>query len=84
MRRPQGYAVLSAPERIVECDTFTCGHCQHIIHIPPRSNPEDLGGLCKVCMRLICPACLPKGCMPFEEKLKKMEARGRALRSYGL
>lgn len=32
MRRPQGYATISDPDRpVVEMDTVTCGHCQQII-----------------------------------------------------
>jgi hypothetical protein len=65
-----------------EADTFTCHHCQKITHIAVRANPEDIGGLCKLCMGLICPHCLGKGCTPWEKEMEKMEARQDALRSY--
>lgn len=88
MRKPQGYAVLSDPgsdRAIGECDTFTCGHCQRIVHVPARASPESLGGLCKRCMQLICPKCTGTGiCDPFEEKLKRVEAQSAARRSYGI
>ena len=100
MRNPGGYAVLTGPvdQRVEfdgfrceqvsagaqEIDTFTCFHCGRVIHVKPKMDAADLGGLCKLCMKLICPACLGNGCSPLEKKLEQMEARGRALRSYGL
>jgi hypothetical protein len=63
--------------------TFTCGHCNNLNVVKVKCRPEDLGGLCKVCMKLICPGCYKTGmCDPFEEKLKRSEERGIALRSY--
>lgn len=98
MRKPGGYAVLVGPaidqERseafqgqgeVAECDTFSCGHCGFIVHVPLRAAPENLGGLCKTCMKLICPNCVNKGiCTPLEKRIEMMEARGIARRSYGL
>lgn len=87
-RRPQGYGVVTDPDMDVpdsEHDTFTCGHCQHLVIVPARCSPEKLGGLCKRCDQLICPRCVDKGiCDPWEEQMKRMEARATALRSYGL
>ena len=100
MRRPQGYATVVSPVRSVayfdgsrrevvpegmfECDTFTCGHCPRVTHVMPKMDPADLGGLCKVCAKLICSRCVGKGCDPFEKKLERSEARDRARRSYGI
>ena len=85
MRNPGGYAVFIMPgEAPAECDTFTCGHCNSIVHVKPKCDPSEVGGLCKVCMKMICPACLSKGCTPFEKKLEEMESREIARRSYGL
>ncbi len=68
-----------------EADTFTCGHCQHIVHVPVRADPASMGGLCKTCMRLICPKCVDKRtCTPWEKAFEEMEARQDALRSYDL
>lgn len=86
MRSPGGYAVWTRDDgRTVEMDSMTCGHCQFVTFIPAGADPADLGGLCKVCMRLICARCTAKGsCTPFEQALEKSEARGRFLRSAGL
>ncbi len=63
-----------------EMATFTCGHCQAIRHVKPYCDPADLGGLCKICMGVVCEKCVGNGCDPFEEKLKRQEARGRSQR----
>lgn len=100
MRNPGGYAVIVAPAAAVvnfdrrqrqevpagttETDTYTCGHCGSVVHVLPRMDPAAIGGLCKQCMRLICPSCLDKGCEPLERKLERAEAREQALRSYGI
>lgn len=77
------------PERLTvgtnEYDTFSCGHCNAIRHVRAKERPEDTGGLCKQCMKLICPHCLNTGrCDPLEKKLEMAERRDMALRSYGL
>lgn len=96
MRNPQGYAVLQGPpglvrnrdpglvslERQGEADTFTCHHCQHIVTVPVRARPEDLGGHCKICDRLICPVCVDKGtCTPWEKQMEISEARQALFRA---
>lgn len=99
MRNPGGYATIVSPERTTvnfdgfrceeidagtfEADTFCCFHCGHMVHVRPRMDPADMGGLCKICYHLICPRCVGNGCDPFEEKLKRQEAREIARRSYG-
>lgn len=99
--KPQGYAVITSPVEsqakldgfqcvetrngTTEFDTMACGHCNRILHVQARQRPEDLGGLCKQCMRPICPTCVDKGnCDPLEKKLERWEERQRTLRSYGL
>jgi hypothetical protein len=78
MLRPGGYACLSDPEAGTrECDTFTCAHCNSIVHVKARTDPADIGGLCKQCMGLICPACVGQACVPFLKRLEQMEARDR-------
>lgn len=85
MRRPGGYACIIDPDDGVrECDTFTCAHCQRITHVRAKARPEDVGGLCKCCMGLICPRCLSKPCVPFLKKLEQAEASYHARRSYGI
>ena len=80
-----GYAVLSGPLGTDERDTFTCGHaCSAIFHIQPGQRPEDAGGMCKVCMRLICRNCVGKGCLPIEKWLEAEEDPRAHRRLYGI
>ena len=84
MRNPHGYATLTSENGVAECDTTTCAHCNAITHVRPGEKPEDIGGLCKVCMGLICPKCVGGACVPFLKRIEQEEARYEALRSYGL
>lgn len=86
MRNPGGYGQIFGDWRETEeHDTFTCFHCNKIVIVKVKCAPEDLGGLCKQCMKLICSACVNKGnCDPLEKKLEREEARYHALKSYGL
>jgi len=86
MRKPQGYAFLVDGDtgKVDTADTFQCFHCQRITLVKPKERPEDLGGFCTVCTRLICSGCVGGGCDPFEEKRKRMEASYHARRSYGV
>ncbi len=83
MRRPQGYAIIVDPYAdTIECDTFTCCHCNKIVPVPPAPAPM-VGGFCRLCMLNVCDECSDKGCTPFEKKLEAMEAKDRSLRSMG-
>lgn len=85
MRNPHGYLTISGPDGVEENDTATCNHCNGLVRVPPNQRAADVGGVCKQCMGFVCQACYARvGCVPFEEKLKRVEARGEALRSYGL
>lgn len=100
MRNPGGYAVIVAPEptRVnfdrlrcetigegtFEADTFTCIHCNHIVHVKAGAIPEELGSMCRGCMKMVCPRCAPGPCVPWLKQLEAAEARDRALRSYGM
>jgi len=78
MRRPGGYACIVDPDGPTrEFDTFTFAHCNGVTHVRPRARPEDIGGLCKQCMGLICPKCIGQACLPFLKRLDDMEARAR-------
>lgn len=84
MRNPGGYATITHPDHpIKEADTFTCGHCNALRHVRAKQDPASIGGLCKVCMALICERCVDGRCDPFVEKIERWEARNEALRSYG-
>lgn len=83
----QGWASLTDRETgkvVAECSTTTCAHCNAITHVKAKARPEDIGGLCKCCMGLICPRCVGGDCVPFLKKLENWEARHEARRSYGL
>ena len=83
MLREGGYLVGHGPSgEITERSTFSCAHCNRIVIVKPKCDPADLGGLCKQCMKLICPGCHDRGnCDPLEKKLERAEARDRFLRS---
>ena len=97
MRKPQGYSQmwgrglngladpgLAALHKDGECDTFTCAHCNCIVHVPPLTDPANIGGMCKVCFALICPACTDlRACSPFESKLEAQLTRAHRMREYG-
>lgn len=85
MFKPGGYGItfdVFGTKR--EHDTFTCHHCNTVVKVKPGCNLDDLGGMCRNCMKMICPACVDGPCSPFEKKLEAMEARDIALRSYGV
>jgi hypothetical protein len=85
MRNPGGYAFSFTEFGVQkEMDTFTCFHCNTVVHIKPKCSPDDLGGMCRLCMKMICPKCVDLPCVPFEKKLDALEKRDRALRSYGV
>lgn len=100
MRNAGGYAFIVSPttskvcldggrvemacEGITEYDTFSCGHCSAVKHVRAKERPEDLGGLCKQCMKLICPSCVDDGrCTPLEKRIEEMEERDFWRREYG-
>lgn len=81
--RPQGYATISEDGKVVkEFDTLSCGHCNRIVHVKAKCRPEDIGGLCAVCKKAICPACVGHGCDEIERWLDRTEASYHARRSY--
>jgi len=65
---------------ITEWPTVTCGHRPTVRRVQPFCDPADLGGLCKICMRVICEQCVGLGCDPFEKKLEREEASYHARR----
>ena len=86
MRKPGGVLIATDVNGSVdETDSFSCGHCNRVVLVPVKCNPDDLGGHCRVCMAMICPACVSTGkCDPLEEKLARAEASYEARRSYDL
>lgn len=85
MRNPGGYFFsFDADGTRQESDTFTCFHCNHVVIVKAMCDPTDLGGMCRLCRKMICPKCVDLGaCDPFERKLRREEAAYEARRSYG-
>ncbi len=92
MRRPGFYfhQTDEDPQRskgqvaLLESDGFVCAHCQQAVFVPPRCDPADVVGFCRLCggndylSGLICPRCVTIGtCKPFEKKLEQVEAGKR-------
>lgn len=86
LRQQGGVSTLIGPWGTpTEQETFTCFHCNRIVFVTHKAAPEDVGGLCKHCMKLVCPDCVDQGvCAPWEEQMLRAEARQEALRSYGM
>ena len=71
-----GHLEIFDPLRHRQYDTFSCCHCNRVVIVRHRADPSELGGMCKVCDKLICPECNQKGgCTPWEEEMRRMEAR---------
>ena len=99
MRNPHGYATIvgdlarETPTLVeqgyrhteAEIDTFTCEHCNRVVHVPPRADPTVMGGYCRQCMGLICPKCVGKRtCRPWEKEMERRESRDRLREAVGL
>lgn len=82
MRKAGGWGFLTQPDgKVEEHETYTCKHCNRVTRVKPRERAEDIGGLCKTCMGLLCPRCsaIP-GCYPLEKRIEQQLERQR---SYG-
>lgn len=83
MRNAHGVLISSGPDGVIEKDTLLCNHCNGIVLTQPKQSVNDVGGICKQCMSFVCLKCYSIiGCVPFEKKIEKLEARAAARRSY--
>ena len=59
-----------------EADTFTCAHCNRVVHVRARANPDEFGSMCRNCMKMVCPnpEC-NRDCTPFMKKIDEEEER---------
>ena len=88
MRRPGGYATVTEPgKRTMEVDTFTCAHCNRVVHCQGEhgqmASAYDVGGLCKSCMGLVCERCAAGGCSPLAARIEASERRRRYMSEWG-
>jgi hypothetical protein len=99
MRNAQGYAVIVSPDPseanfdglrceqvvgTVERDTFTCCHCNRVIHVRPKAPMDEFGSMCRNCMKMVCPDCANGGCTPFLKQIDEMEKRDYIRRQYAM
>lgn len=86
MLRPDGtFICTDASGKEAHFDAYRCGHCGLPKVVRTKTRDTDIGGYCRVCASNVCPACMVSGrCDPFEAAIERVEASGRALRSYGL
>lgn len=68
---------------MVERDTYSCFHCNSVVHVPVKADVNFVG-FCRNCMQAICQRCAALPCEPFQKKLEAEEARYHARRSYGI
>lgn len=84
--RVDGYLhIAQADGKVIEHDTFSCGHCSRVVVVPPKADPASLGGWCWSCTTLLCPTCAAQpACVPLERWLQRQESRDQFLRSVGV
>ena len=74
---------------LIEKETFTCGHCQHITIVEFSQRLDDIGCFCSACMRPCCKKCAVKmagdgPCEVWEKQFDRLEAQARSRASMGL
>jgi hypothetical protein len=72
-----------------EADTTKCLHCQRIIEVPARANPNDVHGWCYSCDGAICVRCqklmdIGNPCVHWAKALELAMRRADMLRDIGL
>lgn len=84
MRNPGGWGFITHPDgKVEEHETYTCKHCNRVNRVKPKQRAEDIGGLCKMCMKLICPECVNRGgCTPLEKGIALQLEREYRMRAY--
>ena len=78
-----------ATGKLIEKETFTCGHCQHVTIVEFSQRLDDVGCFCSACMRPCCKKCSAKmagdgPCEVWEKQFDRQEARARSLASMGI
>jgi len=82
LRNANGYGVIIGPGGVVEeIDTFTCCHCNGIVHVHAGMKPDELGSWCTLCGQMHCAKLTCRTCFPFEKRMERAEAVYRAKKS---
>lgn len=63
-------------EGTTEIDTFSCCHCQGVVHVVAGDRSAD-EYFCRNCMARICSPCADHPCTPFMRKIEEAETRRR-------
>lgn len=85
----RGYARVLDPAlgKPQEADTVTCAHCQRIVHMHDLKTGKRLSGVlvhCHGCDRAVCVPCAEQAkCVMIEQRVERIEARGRLLAAMG-
>lgn len=89
--RRKGFFLTEDPGtgKLVEKETYSCGHCQRHTILEHSDRLDDVGVYCLACERPCCKGCadkMAKGgmCETWEAKFDRIEARARARASMGL
>lgn len=97
MRKPGGYAQIVGPDPTIvyfdgfrceqiapthEVDTFTCCHCNRVVHVKTKAPMDEVGSMCRNCMKMVCPACVDGPCVPFMKKIEEDEQKAYLRNQY--
>jgi hypothetical protein len=89
--RRKGYYAESGPGFYHEVETFTCGHCQHVVKVQHGAalGQAGVGEFCLCCMAPICCSCnaemnRTRKCVPVAKKIDEAYARRRLFEAMGI
>lgn len=81
--RSGGWLIMNGEE---VAETITCKHCNNVVIVAPRNQTPNTA-YCRLCDGHICLHCEPLPCVPFEKKIKELEAktvRANQLKNLGI
>lgn len=98
MRNPNGYVQITdghprfGGKVVGELDTFQCSHCGKHSYVKAGAKLDELGNMCRGCMKMICPECAKRtttivygmeiqGCVTWERNMEIQESRDRLYRA---
>ena len=99
MRKPGGYVQIVGADTSIanfdgfrcerigmnhEADTFTCVHCNRIVHVKTKAPMDEVGSMCRNCMQMVCPTCADGPCVPYMKKIEEMEHKDYLRKQYDM